>query len=318
MKSIRIAVLFAIILLPLTASAAVFNRPLRLGDNGADVIALQRLLNKNTQTQIAVSGIGSPGQESSYFGLKTKQAVARFQELHAADILTPSGLVSGTGLVGSRTRAKLNALSDSSAADSGKPPIIVFSLSPSSAVPGAAVIVRGTDFGSEPLTVSFGKQVLPAKVHSDASSAVSFSIPPETPSGLYSVIVRSSTGSISNTLKVRVVGGGPAAAGPSNGPHIAQLSPSRGGYGTVLTIIGSGFSLLPTNTVQVAATVFNSVASPDGRTLTVMLPFNMEGLSFDREIIADILDLEVPLGVEVKNADGESSIETFNFTFYGL
>ena len=45
----------------------------------------------------------------NFFSL-TQKAVIRFQEKYASEILAPFGLESGTGYVGSSTRAKINEL----------------------------------------------------------------------------------------------------------------------------------------------------------------------------------------------------------------
>lgn len=84
---------------------------LSLGSSGEQVVMLQKMLNQDAGTRIALSGPGSPGQETSYFGLLTRAAVVRFQEKYASEILAPARLSSGTGYVGLYTRAKLNALS---------------------------------------------------------------------------------------------------------------------------------------------------------------------------------------------------------------
>lgn len=96
---------------PANAQVNTFMNNLSLGSKGPQVTALQKLLNRDLDTRIAVAGPGSPGNETSHFGALTKAAVIRFQNKYASEILAPVGLGSGNGFVGARTRAKLNALS---------------------------------------------------------------------------------------------------------------------------------------------------------------------------------------------------------------
>src|SRR3569623_512810 len=77
------------------------SRSLQVGSTGADVMALQKFLNGSATTQVAATGAGSPGLESSYFGPATKAAVIKFQTLNS---------VSAIGIVGPATRAAIAAV----------------------------------------------------------------------------------------------------------------------------------------------------------------------------------------------------------------
>lgn len=78
-----------------------FTKPLKRGDKGADVVALQHILK--------IEGCYPEGLPfTGYFADKTFAGVVLLQNKHASDILAPNGLTSGTGFVGASTRAWLN------------------------------------------------------------------------------------------------------------------------------------------------------------------------------------------------------------------
>ncbi len=88
-----------------------FNQNLSSGQTiSPDVGYLQLLLNSDTRTTVALTGAGSSQNPTNYFGQLTKDAVIRFQNLYASEVLTPAGLTTATGFVGPLTRTKLNQL----------------------------------------------------------------------------------------------------------------------------------------------------------------------------------------------------------------
>ena len=81
----------------------------KMGDNGGEVMDIQKFLNAHGFT-VSATGAGSAGNESSYFGAKTKAAVIAFQNANAASVLAPVGLSAGTGYWGASSRAYANSL----------------------------------------------------------------------------------------------------------------------------------------------------------------------------------------------------------------
>jgi peptidoglycan hydrolase-like protein with peptidoglycan-binding domain len=85
----------------LSDSSTRINRDLSKGSTGNDVKLLQKILNTNPSTIVASSGLGSSGNETTYFGSATEAAVIKFQNFYS---FSPTGIVAGV------TRAKVNAL----------------------------------------------------------------------------------------------------------------------------------------------------------------------------------------------------------------
>jgi peptidoglycan hydrolase-like protein with peptidoglycan-binding domain len=79
------------------------TRELKLGDSGNEVELLQVWLRQEPL-------VYPEGKVTGYFGKLTQEAVIRFQEKYAAEILAPQGFSKGTGIVDSYTRIKLNEL----------------------------------------------------------------------------------------------------------------------------------------------------------------------------------------------------------------
>jgi peptidoglycan hydrolase-like protein with peptidoglycan-binding domain len=72
-----------------------FTRSLQQGDRGPDVKLIQKILNLDNRTPVAVSGIGSKGNETELYGVATREAVKRFQALFIELIGVADGKVNG-------------------------------------------------------------------------------------------------------------------------------------------------------------------------------------------------------------------------------
>ncbi|MDO8514633.1 MAG: peptidoglycan-binding domain-containing protein [bacterium] len=83
-------------------SCNTFTRSHQQGDSGGEVMWIQQFLNSVDGTQVATTGAGSPGNETSFFGGLTRAAVSKFQQKYG---ITPTA-----GYWGPISRAKANAL----------------------------------------------------------------------------------------------------------------------------------------------------------------------------------------------------------------
>lgn len=100
---------------PAVCAGVTFTRNITVGATGSDVKCLQAVLNQSSSTQVATTGAGSPGNETSYFGPLTLVAVRKFQ---AENGMTPANQV------GPMTRARLNQILSSGPIDPGLPPVL--------------------------------------------------------------------------------------------------------------------------------------------------------------------------------------------------
>lgn len=76
-----------------------FTLDLKQGDKGVEVKELQKVLNSDSRTQVALTGAGSPGMETSTFGSLTKKALINYQIIKG---------ITATGMVDAATRVELN------------------------------------------------------------------------------------------------------------------------------------------------------------------------------------------------------------------
>ena len=91
-------------------ACGLFSMDLKMGATSADVKALQMFLNSDADTMVSMTGAGSKGMETMYFGPATGAAVSKFQVKYRAEILSPAGLVNPTGFFGPGSRAQANKL----------------------------------------------------------------------------------------------------------------------------------------------------------------------------------------------------------------
>ncbi len=85
-----------------------FTRDLYMDLSGEDVKELQKFLNNNGFI-VASNGFGSVGNETTYYGNRTADAITKLQEANPESILTPYGLTKGTGYFGIKTRNFVNS-----------------------------------------------------------------------------------------------------------------------------------------------------------------------------------------------------------------
>jgi hypothetical protein len=93
---------------PSLSKAFLFTKNLKPGQKNTDIKELQKYLNAHGFA-VALTGPGSLGNETEFFGPATRKALIKFQEKYAKEILVPIGLSKGTGSFATMTRVFVNA-----------------------------------------------------------------------------------------------------------------------------------------------------------------------------------------------------------------
>ncbi len=320
----------------------VFLRDLRVGVTGRDVLELQKILNRDPETVVSVAGAGSSGQETAYFGPATAQAVQRFQNKYANEVLRPAGLTQGSGFVGLWTRLKLNqiilnvsvaqiptestattqafsATTSVSASTATLPNLGSFSLFGDSktlmvAFPsayygpaGTKLSISGSGFSLESNTVNFGRQKM-ANIKAKNANEISFLVPHVTP-GKYDISV-SNSGKTSDTVSFMVTNTGAVK------PSIDKIEPAEAKFGQEIKITGKNFT--PTgNMVNSALGIIQDLPSTDGKTIVFTIPLpdylNTHDQSILQKWFGNKTNLFWPVRFKVINTNGISDTSAAGF-----
>jgi hypothetical protein len=325
---ILLSTLFSFFLLPLPSFAYTFTRNLSVGTGGYDVFLLQKVLNSNPATQITSSGVGSPGNESSYFGTLTKNAVISFQQLYKNDVLTPVGLISGTGFVGALTRQKLNSLALSATATTtpnlspylgvidaslafptgGFKQVFLFGLSGFLIKPGDPLTIQGLNFAATN-TVSFQSFTASTTIvnipNIVSTSSTGISLPvPALAKGVYGVWVSNSLGTTQKIAKVFIKVSDQTIARP----HLTSVLPIQVTASSTITITGTGFDSLK-NIIYSTLGILKNVPSQGGTSITFKVASLPNIAEFEAGTTASTpLDFTFTIGTPNGNTDNYGDI----------
>ncbi len=266
-----------------------FQRDLSVGSTGLDVYHLQVFLNRDTDTKLAVTGAGSPGLETEYFGPITKNALIRFQEKYADEILTPLGLSHGTGYFGRSTRTKINNLLSGSevlppegdvsddrereeeVSEVSEDPLMhtdelmLTQVSNYYGERGTTLSLYGFGFTSDN-TIHFGDALSVRNVRAESHDTLKITVPEELDLGYYDLQVENEKGRDTESQVFFVV-----VDESSVSPKVSSISPRKAGPGETVTVYGEGFDR-DWNMIRTTFFITEGRSSADGRSLTFRIP----------------------------------------------
>lgn len=325
------------------ATSEEFARNLRVGMRGEDVRSLQAVLNRDPDTRISSSGAGSPGNETDYFGPATKRALINFQEKYREEVLTPAGLISGTGFFGEKTRLKAKSLFAEASFVKSVSPVVppkntnipttatvtpktearvmpegsVFIAFPSrySGKPGTSITISGYGFTSTDNTVYFGAKGTVGNISSTNGEVMTLKVP-DIPKGNYPLSVKNAQGESKGDSFFVVTDG------VTPEPKVEGVTPETAERGSVITIAGAGFKATG-NMVRTTLSISENIPSVDGKSLSFTFPTNvlMATTSPSLSIPANAVMREAttpgkkvffPVWVVVVNENGVSNGKSFN------
>ena len=307
----------------------VFLRDLRLGDSGEDVRQLQKILNTDSMTQVSITGNGSSGNETTYFGPATAAAVIRFQNTYADEVLRPAGMTQGSGFVGMWTRLKLNQIllktkvgvpmpsspaipEDTTAAPTlsaisnyyGRAGSSVTLSGSGFSLNSNTVTLKGGKAGSSSSSASDGSKVEIKNVVSKNSIDITFTVPQTASAGRYDIsVANNSSKKTSDTFPFMVTVSGSVL------PVIQKIEPAVAKFDQTIKITGQNFTSTG-NIVTSNLGVIGDLKSSDGKTLTFKIPlpdYLADSNSRSEEAwFGDNENLEWPVWIRVVNVNGVS------------
>lgn len=335
---------------PLSSSDCVaFSRNLRLGISGEDVLILQRLLNNDPATRVADSGAGSSGLETTYFGVKTRGAVMRFQDLYKGQVLSPAGLTTASGFVGTYTRAKLTSLCEKELGAISATPATSKPSSETSAVSTTSTVVATVNPSTNADTLTANSSLAGNSEYFHVKYPSSYVVHPGDKVAIYGGgfttenntlrIGTLSLGGLKATqfsvLEATIPTDAPSgkfdlwvenAKGVSNksfiiitppetiAPVIDSVTPAVTQIGKTITITGSGFTS-ENNEVHLSVSTITGAVSPDGKTLSFVFTVDIPGVTPELIPPGTTRDISIPISLYVINANGISNRATFTVAY---